>query len=199
MENDLPVAISLINSGKLSKARTMLENILSENQENDLAWCALSLCFTKEVNKVYCLTKAISINPNNVRAKKLLEGIQNHDSQNNIQFDQKSLTIEQLAWNEIRTKEAYQEVEIWKKRVQEIQKLPGKIGLIIFLGCLFLFTGLFFLICIGVIFIIGGITGLIMIPGAKNNCERSLSEANLKIHNLHEENVSLQVKISQLG
>jgi len=62
----------LIKQGKRGKAKELLVEILRNNPENEKAWTLLSHCVASYRQKVYCLDKALEVNPEYWAARKRL-------------------------------------------------------------------------------------------------------------------------------
>lgn len=60
--------IDLIRSGEREEAARILARIVQEDPQNDAAWAWLSVCFDEKERKLYCLDRAITINPQNLIA-----------------------------------------------------------------------------------------------------------------------------------
>ena len=60
--------IDLIRSGEREEASRILARIVQEDPQNDAAWAWLSACFDEKERKLYCLDRAITINPQNLIA-----------------------------------------------------------------------------------------------------------------------------------
>ncbi|WKZ38636.1 MAG: hypothetical protein QY328_10250 [Anaerolineales bacterium] len=68
-------AIEAIKQGNKLNARTLLESVVKDEQNNDEAWFLLAhVAQTQEQARIY-LERAVNINPNNERAKQQLEKI----------------------------------------------------------------------------------------------------------------------------
>lgn len=68
-------AITLINSGKKKEAILLLRDVINQEPHNEQAWLWLYSCVDKIDQKIFCLQKALSINPSNADAKKALAGL----------------------------------------------------------------------------------------------------------------------------
>lgn len=72
-EVKLNEAIAAIKSGDKKTGGSILSQLLKENPKNERAWLWLYKCVDTPEKKRYCLKKAIEINPNNQKAKEVLE------------------------------------------------------------------------------------------------------------------------------
>lgn len=71
----LKQAIDLIKAGNKQSALPVLKQIVQSDPQNETAWLWLYSCVESIDQKRYCLEKAISINPNNLNARKALEKV----------------------------------------------------------------------------------------------------------------------------
>lgn len=76
MDSDLQRAIELIKSGKRSQGGRLLSEILKKDPRNMNAWLWLSSCVDSNEKKIYCLKKALEIDPNHEVARVALSKIQ---------------------------------------------------------------------------------------------------------------------------
>jgi len=72
VEDKLKSAISAIKEGENQIARKILIEVVREEPTNEKAWLWLATCVGTVNQKRDCLTKALSINPNNQNARKAL-------------------------------------------------------------------------------------------------------------------------------
>ena len=68
----LNVAISAVRAGDKASGQQLLSEIVKAESSNETAWLWLSACVDNIEQKKYCLTKALSINPDNQNARKAL-------------------------------------------------------------------------------------------------------------------------------
>jgi hypothetical protein len=68
----LQQAITLIKSGDKKSGQNLLVDIVNANPKNEIAWLWLASVVSED-KKVFCLEKALSINPNNPQARQYLE------------------------------------------------------------------------------------------------------------------------------
>ena len=61
-------AIELIKCGKTGKGGKILANLLIEQPNNAYAWLWMHFCVTSREKEIYCLERALKINPNLERA-----------------------------------------------------------------------------------------------------------------------------------
>ena len=71
-EDALNQGIELIRSGNIPMGTKILAEIVKQDPQNDAAWAWLSVCYAEKERKLYCLNRAIRINPMNEIA---LEGL----------------------------------------------------------------------------------------------------------------------------
>ncbi|MGD8457613.1 MAG: hypothetical protein PVF83_14615 [Anaerolineales bacterium] len=69
-------AYTLIKKGNRGKAKELLVDLLKNDPENGQAWALLSHCVNSQNKKIYCLKKALSINPENKTTRQNLFRIQ---------------------------------------------------------------------------------------------------------------------------
>src|SRR3970040_35564 len=73
MTSDKPnAAIAAVKAGDKTSGLHLLSEIVKVEPSNETAWLWLSVCVDNVEQKKYCLTKALSINPNNQNARKAL-------------------------------------------------------------------------------------------------------------------------------
>lgn len=75
--NALIKAISLAESGKATDAQPLLFEIIDSDPGNEIAWLSLASVVSRD-QRIFCLEKALEINPNNLQARQLVE---NHDAE----------------------------------------------------------------------------------------------------------------------
>lgn len=83
MDGKLTQAIGLFNSGKKREAAIILEEIVRNDPKNSIAWYGLALCQTEKEKTIEYLKKATSFDPDNEKARKLLEKIDSSNAQEN--------------------------------------------------------------------------------------------------------------------
>ncbi len=71
-EDALNQGIELIRSGNIPMGLKVLAELVKTDPQNDLAWAWLSVCYAEQERKIYCLNRAVRINPKNPIA---LEGL----------------------------------------------------------------------------------------------------------------------------
>lgn len=71
-EEALKQGIELIRSGDIPSGLRIMAEIVKQDPQNDMAWVWLSACYTETERKLYCLNRAVRINPRNPLA---LEGL----------------------------------------------------------------------------------------------------------------------------
>ncbi len=71
-EDVLKQGIELIQSGNIPAGLRILAEIVKQDPQNDMAWTWLAACYTEKERKIYCLNRAVRINPHNSLA---LEGL----------------------------------------------------------------------------------------------------------------------------
>jgi len=72
-QNSLKAAVQAIKAGDRQTGGRILTRILKQDPQNELAWLWFSQCQTDPAKKRYCLSKALSINPNNRVAQQELK------------------------------------------------------------------------------------------------------------------------------
>lgn len=75
-QDKLNSAIAAFKSGDKNVAQQILSDLVKSEPNNENAWLWLSACLTNVEHKIYCLNKALSINPNNQNAQKALAQLQ---------------------------------------------------------------------------------------------------------------------------
>lgn len=68
-EDAINQGIELIRSGNIPMGTRILAEIVKQDPQNDTAWAWLSECYTETDRKVYCLNRALRINPGNEIAR----------------------------------------------------------------------------------------------------------------------------------
>jgi len=68
----LNVAIAAVRAGDKTSGQQLLSEIVKAEPSNETAWLWLSACVDNIEQLKYCLTKALSINPDNQNARKAL-------------------------------------------------------------------------------------------------------------------------------
>jgi beta-lactamase superfamily II metal-dependent hydrolase len=66
-------AVQLIKAGDKQAALPILKNIVQTEPNNEMAWSWLYSCVESVPHKKYCLQKVLEINPNNQKAREVLE------------------------------------------------------------------------------------------------------------------------------
>lgn len=74
-KENLTKAIKLIKEGKKKEGGQILLEIVYIEPKNENAWLWLSSCFKDTEKKISCLNKVLAINPNNEKAKLVIEDI----------------------------------------------------------------------------------------------------------------------------
>jgi hypothetical protein len=64
-DDALNQGIELINSGNIPMGLKVLAEVVKEDPQNDMAWVWLSACYSEKERKIYCLNRAVKINPKN--------------------------------------------------------------------------------------------------------------------------------------
>jgi hypothetical protein len=77
MNQPVAQAIEFIRAGNRSEAGKILSDYVHENPEDDDAWTWLSACVKEPEQKIFCLNKALQINPANNRARTALDKLGN--------------------------------------------------------------------------------------------------------------------------
>jgi len=98
MDDDLQKAITLIKSGQKKQGGQILAEIVQQQPNNETAWLWLAHCVTTNQQKIYCLNKALEINPQNGSA---LLAIQNLQEKQEYQFVDNSSITEQTNGNSV--------------------------------------------------------------------------------------------------
>ncbi len=76
MDVELQKAISLIKSGQKKQGGQILAEIVKQHPNNESAWFLLAGCVNVKQQKIYCLNKALEINPQNNAAIAALQKLQ---------------------------------------------------------------------------------------------------------------------------
>lgn len=79
MDGDLQKAINLIKSGQKRAGGQLLAEFVKQHPQNEIAWLWLAYCVNTDKQKIYCLNKALSINPQNEMARKELQKLQQNE------------------------------------------------------------------------------------------------------------------------
>jgi tetratricopeptide (TPR) repeat protein len=79
-------AVKLIEAGNRSRGRTILEQIIAENKDNERAWMAMSGLSEDDEEQVTALENVIRINPNNFKARERLTTVQHKLYQHYLQL-----------------------------------------------------------------------------------------------------------------
>ena len=69
-------AIQALKNDEPKLAREILKHVLQTNPSNDTAWLYLALTTTKKQEYLYCLNKALALNPKNMKARQLKRRIE---------------------------------------------------------------------------------------------------------------------------
>jgi tetratricopeptide (TPR) repeat protein len=73
---ELQSVVDAAKAGQLAEARSMLKQILREDQTNEMAWFLYSQIADNRANAIVSLQKVLAINPYNERARKMLDQMQ---------------------------------------------------------------------------------------------------------------------------
>jgi len=84
MEGDLQRAISLIKSGQKKQGGKILVELVKQQPKNESAWLWLSDCVNDNKQKIFCLNRALEINPNNNEVRKVIQKLRSEEQ--DIQF-----------------------------------------------------------------------------------------------------------------
>ena len=76
MSIDLHDIVQQVEQDNITAARNMIQAYLKENPKNEQGWVAAFNIFHKKENKMYCLERLLTLNPNNTQAAALLEKMQ---------------------------------------------------------------------------------------------------------------------------
>lgn len=79
MDDDLQKAINLIKLGQKRAGGQLLAEFVKHHPQNESAWLWLAYCADTDKQKIYCLNKALSINPQNEMARKELQKLQQNE------------------------------------------------------------------------------------------------------------------------
>ncbi len=78
LEAMLRSAIDAVKANRKAEARLMLERIVQVDRMNEQAWLWLSACVETAEEQAICLENVLDINPNNQKALKGLQALQQH-------------------------------------------------------------------------------------------------------------------------
>jgi hypothetical protein len=93
----LRLAIELIKNGDKKGGQNLLVDVVNMNPNNETAWLWLSSVVPQE-KRIFCLEKALSINPHNIQARKQLEKLKSSEQvQSTIATQQSKETIDEGA------------------------------------------------------------------------------------------------------
>lgn len=94
-ETELKNAISLIKQGEKQKAFQILSFITTNDPNNESAWLWTTTCVSSAEDRIICLEKVLSINPDNLQAKNYYQRLLD-ERRNDPRYFQKPITnIEQ--------------------------------------------------------------------------------------------------------
>ena len=85
MNEKLAQAVKLVKEGQKKQGGLMLQEIVREQPQNELAWLWLANCVSDDQQKIACYSKAAEINPQNENTIKALQRLQ-QDELNPFQF-----------------------------------------------------------------------------------------------------------------
>ena len=74
-DSALSAAVELVNQGRKTEARQLLRDILRQDPRNDAAWLVLANCASTRKEWRDCVERALSINPENTKARSALEAL----------------------------------------------------------------------------------------------------------------------------
>jgi len=94
MDDDLQKAITFIKSGQKKQGGQILAEIVKQQPNNESAWLWLAHCVNTNQQKIYCLNKALEINPKNDEARKFTQKLQS-DQEQKFQFTDNSPIVNQ--------------------------------------------------------------------------------------------------------
>jgi hypothetical protein len=75
--NTIEEASRAINENDLISARKILSQIIQSEPNNDMAWTLFARVAEKQEQSIYCLERAIQINPKNLLARTMMDEIRN--------------------------------------------------------------------------------------------------------------------------
>lgn len=78
----LNAGIDAVRSGDLAQARRLLQQVITADPNNELAWMWLASAVTTPAERRACLERALKINPNNVRAQEALRRLETSPAAN---------------------------------------------------------------------------------------------------------------------
>lgn len=85
MDDDLQQAIAFVKSGQKKQGGQILAEIVKRQPNNESAWLWLADCVNTNQQKIFCLNKALEINPQNDAARKFIQKLQS-DQEQQFQF-----------------------------------------------------------------------------------------------------------------
>jgi hypothetical protein len=86
MDDNLQQAIALIKSGQKKQGGQILAEIVKQQPNNESAWLWLAHCVNTNQQKIYCLNKALEINPQNGAALTAIQKLQEENEVPQLQF-----------------------------------------------------------------------------------------------------------------
>ena len=105
LPQNLKQAARFITEGDVTSARTMLANYLKQNPTSDDAWLLLSLSVEDPAKQILCLEKALSINPDNQRARQRLNSVREASlpktSQPEPEYEQPTIVSTKISKREV--------------------------------------------------------------------------------------------------
>ena len=76
LQSRLNAGIEAARSGNLAEARRLLQQVLSSDPNNEVAWMWMASAVTSPAERRVCLERALQINPGNARAKEALRRLE---------------------------------------------------------------------------------------------------------------------------
>lgn len=84
IEQMLQQGIEAAKSGDKAEARTLLEKVVEQDEHSELGWFWLAAVVTDDNEKRTCLGNVLVINPDNKRARRLLDQLENKQTTNQL-------------------------------------------------------------------------------------------------------------------
>lgn len=203
MEKDLSNAIALFNSGKSQEAKVILEKIIQQDPTNGTAWYGLALCLSEPDKVIYCLNRAISINPHDDKAKQLLQNVQNQKSSINKEKNDlpkqvsKENQIERYSQIEVEIRKTQYKIDELLEKKKNLEKGHGRVWLFLLIGSIMALSGVTPLNVIGLALILFCLISVFfLVPREIRENNHQLDEANKKINSLLAEKAAIQINFS---
>jgi hypothetical protein len=85
-----------IKAKRYAEAKQLLGKVLRDNPRHELAWFYMAFCVDTEERRIHCLNRVLSINPNNKKARKLLDEIVNPSQPEKLNLEHSDTSIKNV-------------------------------------------------------------------------------------------------------